>query len=92
MGFSKTHPHPSLKPISTRSRRGGGGGREEGVSLSAPTTPTSKDSRIPERLPCPPAPRKRRPSATVVFYPPREFFNPPDLESVFKYHLERANC
>nr|GMD51429.1 cyclin-dependent protein kinase inhibitor SMR6 [Ipomoea batatas] len=56
------------------------------------TTPTSRDSRIPERLPCPPAPRKRRPASSSCRYNgAREFFDPPDLESVFIRHVERAN-
>ncbi|OIT32000.1 PREDICTED: uncharacterized protein LOC109241669 [Nicotiana attenuata] len=55
------------------------------------TTPTARDSRIPERLPCPPAPMKRRPKSTCHYNSVREFFNPPDLESVFIRHVERAN-
>ncbi|OVA20788.1 hypothetical protein BVC80_887g79 [Macleaya cordata] len=54
------------------------------------TTPTSKEARIPERLPCPPAPRKRRPSSRCNFNGVREFFTPPDLDSVFIRHVERA--
>ncbi|PIA59118.1 hypothetical protein AQUCO_00400166v1 [Aquilegia coerulea] len=54
------------------------------------TTPTSIDARIPERFPCPPPPRKRRPnpSSRCNFNGVREFFNPPDLESVFIRHVE----
>ncbi|CAI9111474.1 OLC1v1011702C1 [Oldenlandia corymbosa var. corymbosa] len=55
----------------------------EGRSNSSSTTPTARDSRIPEKLPCPPPPRKRRPAQTCHFNGVREFFNPPDLESVF---------
>ncbi|KAL3526389.1 hypothetical protein ACH5RR_011045 [Cinchona calisaya] len=64
------------------------------------TTPTSRESRIPERLPCPPAPRKRRPTSTTSCHfnhaaaaaATRDFFNPPDLESVFILrHVERTN-
>ncbi|PIA26341.1 hypothetical protein AQUCO_09400006v1 [Aquilegia coerulea] len=58
---------------------------EEEESL---TTPTAVDSRIPERSPCPPAPRKRRPSLRCNFNGVREFFSPPDLESVFIRHVE----
>ncbi|XP_043707501.1 cyclin-dependent protein kinase inhibitor SMR6-like [Telopea speciosissima] len=53
------------------------------------TTPTSEEARIPERLSCPPAPRKRRPSR-CNFSGVREFFTPPDLESVFIRHVERG--
>ncbi|KAF8378239.1 hypothetical protein HHK36_029578 [Tetracentron sinense] len=46
-------------------------------------TPTAEETRIPERLPCPPAPRKRRPSLKYQFNDVKEFFTPPDLDSVF---------
>ncbi|KAH7847929.1 hypothetical protein Vadar_031728 [Vaccinium darrowii] len=60
----------------------------EGLS----TTPTAKESRLAEKLACPPAPRKRRPVSTCHYNGAREFFNPPDLESVFiQRHVERAN-
>ncbi|XP_030447658.2 cyclin-dependent protein kinase inhibitor SMR6-like [Syzygium oleosum] len=87
----------AMKPISTRarSRDGGGGGGDDGDDAEAAgrsTTPTAKEARIPEKLPCPPAPRKRRPpsSACHMLSGAREFFNPPDLETVFKRHVERA--
>ncbi|CAA3014159.1 Hypothetical predicted protein [Olea europaea subsp. europaea] len=54
------------------------------------TTPTARESKIPEKLPCPPAPRKRRPTAICHFNGTREFFNPPELESIFIRHTERA--
>ncbi|KAK9113653.1 hypothetical protein Syun_020450 [Stephania yunnanensis] len=61
----------------------------------AATTPTAKEARIPDRLPCPPAPRKRRPAAAAAAAKARwmvkEFFNPPDLETVFIRHVERAS-
>ncbi|QCD95265.1 cyclin-dependent protein kinase inhibitor SMR6 [Vigna unguiculata] len=77
----------SLKPINTKRVNGGDNKDDNGEELS--TTPTAKESRIPDNLPCPPAPRKCRPptrcggggSGGV-----REFFTPPDLESVFKLH------
>lgn len=72
-----------LKPISTKDC----GEDEEARS----TTPTARESRIPEKLACPPPPRKRRPSSSCHFNGVREFFNPPDLESVFIRHVERAN-
>lgn len=64
---------------------------EDDYDDSPSTTPKAKESRIPERLPCPPAPRKRRPTPTCHFNGVREFFNPPDLETVFVRHVERAN-
>ncbi|KAG9144176.1 hypothetical protein Leryth_021394 [Lithospermum erythrorhizon] len=50
------------------------------------TTPTRTSSRIPENLPCPPAPRKPRTTSnnsSCNFNGAIEFFNPPELESVF---------
>ncbi|GAB4848087.1 hypothetical protein Ancab_002749 [Ancistrocladus abbreviatus] len=56
------------------------------------TTPTAREARIPEILTCPPAPRKRRPRPSCNFNGVREFFNTPDLETVFSLgHVERAN-
>ncbi|KAL2552446.1 hypothetical protein Fot_06112 [Forsythia ovata] len=104
MGFSKKHQSEGgkeseakkwliagipirapLKPISTKSKEG----CEDEDECS--TTPTGRESRIPEKLRCPPAPRKRRPTSTCHFNGGREFFNPPDLESVFIRHAERAS-
>lgn len=80
----------SLKPISTRPRpRDGEEGEEEELRS---TTPTSKESRISDKLACPPAPRKRRPSSKChLNVGVREFFTPPDLETVFKVRAERTN-
>ncbi|XP_051122192.1 cyclin-dependent protein kinase inhibitor SMR6-like [Andrographis paniculata] len=61
---------------------------------STTTTPTSAGSRIPSRiLQCPPAPKKRKsapaPTTTRCLYGGspaavvKEFFNPPDLETIF---------
>lgn len=55
------------------------------------TTPTGKEARIPERMHCPPAPRKSPPKPSCQFNGVREYFTPPDLESVFIRHVERAN-
>ncbi|XP_051119855.1 cyclin-dependent protein kinase inhibitor SMR6 [Andrographis paniculata] len=52
------------------------------------TTPTARESRIPEIWTCPPAPRKRRPTSKPNVSGAIEFFNPPDLESVFLCHRE----
>ncbi|KAG5222703.1 hypothetical protein OIU76_028369 [Salix suchowensis] len=78
----------SLKPVNTKSRVKGCDGDEQEESS---TTPTAKEARIPERLPCPPAPRKRRPSSRCNYNGAREFFTPPDLETVFKCYVEKAN-
>ncbi|KAL7100622.1 hypothetical protein ACP275_08G008000 [Erythranthe tilingii] len=105
MGFSKKHQaemnkeseakkwliagipiRAPLKPISTKPCT-----EEDEDSRS--TTPTARESQIPAKFSCPPAPRKRRPTLTCHFNGVREFFNPPDLESVFICHAAagRAN-
>ncbi|KAK4760301.1 hypothetical protein SAY87_005194 [Trapa incisa] len=84
----------SLKPINTRPRdrdRDGGGEVMEAEEEPCSTTPTTKESRISDRLACPPAPRKRRPPSKCHLNGVREFFTPPDLETVFKLRTERAN-
>lgn len=78
----------SLKPINTKFR-GKEGQDDDEVACS--TTPTAKEARIPERLACPPAPRKRRPTSRCHFDGVREYFTPPDLETVFKLRVEKAN-
>ncbi|KAK4282342.1 hypothetical protein QN277_013731 [Acacia crassicarpa] len=77
----------SLKPINTRTR---GKENEEEDEEAYSTTPTGKEARIQEKLPCPPAPRKPRPSRRHNFNGVREFFTPPDLETVFKRRAEKA--
>ncbi|KAG8366898.1 hypothetical protein BUALT_Bualt16G0015800 [Buddleja alternifolia] len=103
MGFSKKHQieankesegkkwliagiaiRAPLKPISTKAREE----REDEDPCS--TTPTASESKIPEKLSCPGAPRKRRPASTRHFNGVVEFFNPPDLESVFVCHAEKV--
>ncbi|CAA3016851.1 cyclin-dependent protein kinase inhibitor SMR6-like [Olea europaea var. sylvestris] len=74
-----------LKSISTKPQEGC---EDEDVRS---TTPTGRESRIAEKLRCPPAPRKRRPTSSCHFNGGRDFFNPPDLESVFVRHAERSN-
>ncbi|GMI99130.1 hypothetical protein like AT5G40460 [Hibiscus trionum] len=74
----------SLKPIKTKPRAKEGN-EEEGEGCS--TTPTSKEAKIPKKLLCPLAPMKRRPTLRCHYNGVREFFNPPDLESVFKLHV-----
>lgn len=66
--------------------------KEEAEAEECSTTPTSVESRIPTTLTCPPAPRKRKPSSKCNYRGVvREFFTPPDLETVFMRHVERAN-
>ncbi|KAL1536487.1 cyclin-dependent kinase inhibitor SMR3-like protein [Salvia divinorum] len=102
MGFSKKHQiemdrdseakkwviagiaiRAPLKPISTKPRDD----EDEGGDPCS-TTPTARESRIQEKLPCPPPPRKRRPVSTCHFNGGREFFNPPELESIFMCHAK----
>ncbi|KAL3501145.1 hypothetical protein ACH5RR_035594 [Cinchona calisaya] len=80
-----------LKPIFTKKENDGDQEDQECC-----TTPTSQESRIPTSriLACPPAPKKRKASSRsscnfngVVV---REFFNPPDLETVFIRRAEKA--
>ncbi|KAK8672526.1 hypothetical protein V6N13_110892 [Hibiscus sabdariffa] len=64
---------------------------EEEEEEARSTTPTSREARIPEKLACPPPPRKRRPPLRHNYNGVREFFRPPDLETVFKvHHVEKA--
>ncbi|XP_018818986.1 cyclin-dependent protein kinase inhibitor SMR6-like [Juglans regia] len=74
-----------LKPIYTNPVEtwAGSDGSEE-----CSTTPTGEEARIPTRLTCPPAPRKRKSSLKCNYGGVREFFTPPDLESVF---IQRAS-
>ncbi|KAF8061174.1 hypothetical protein N665_1212s0001 [Sinapis alba] len=54
-----------------------------------PTTPTAVSVRIPRVPPCPAAPKKRKPSSKCSYVAGgREFFCPPDLETVF---IQRAS-
>lgn len=53
------------------------------------TTPTSEEAKIPSKLVCPPAPRKRKATFKCNYTSGmREFFTPPDLETLF---IQRAN-
>ncbi|PSS30360.1 Cyclin-dependent protein kinase [Actinidia chinensis var. chinensis] len=77
-----------LRSITTKQKERQSDSDDEASS----TTPTTKESRIPEKFPCPPAPQKRRSSSKCQYNGTREFFNPPDLESVFVMRqIERAN-
>ncbi|KAL1222820.1 Cyclin-dependent protein kinase inhibitor SMR8 [Cardamine amara subsp. amara] len=54
-----------------------------------PTTPTAVSFRIPRVLPCPAAPKKRKPSTKCSYgTEAKVFFSPPDLETVF---IQRAS-
>ncbi|KAF8390484.1 hypothetical protein HHK36_025010 [Tetracentron sinense] len=75
-GISSRTP---LRSISTKPTEKDSDSEEEGRLR----TPTAEETRIPERLACPPAPRKRKPSSRCKFNGVREFFTPPDLDSVF---------
>ncbi|KAL2505212.1 hypothetical protein Adt_20833 [Abeliophyllum distichum] len=74
---------PPLKSISTKPKEG----CEDYDECS--TTPTARESKIPEIFYCPPAPRKQRPSSKCHFNDV-QFFHPPDLESVFILRTERT--
>ncbi|KAK9119803.1 hypothetical protein Scep_017896 [Stephania cephalantha] len=82
-------PRTPLKPLSTNSAKRDLGEAAEGEEEDeCSTTPVAEESRIPTRLPCPPAPRKRRPvkAQQIQINVFKEFFVPPtaDLNSVFK--------
>ncbi|KAL2347372.1 hypothetical protein Fmac_001372 [Flemingia macrophylla] len=56
------------------------------------TTPKGEEAKIPTSFKCPPPPRKRKPSLKCHYRGgAREFFTPPDLETVFIRHVERAS-
>lgn len=81
-----------LKPIATnRLERLVGDGEGEGEEEEGcSTTPTAEESRIPRVLSCPPAPKKKKPAPKCHFSGAREYFNPPELDSVFVRRPERA--
>lgn len=53
------------------------------------TTPTTPESKIPE-LQCPRAPRKRKAVSLRHWNGVRDYFKPPELESVFICCVERS--
>ncbi|KAK7317645.1 hypothetical protein RJT34_02056 [Clitoria ternatea] len=66
--------------------------KEEVETVECSTTPTSVESKIPTPFTCPPAPRKRKSSLKCNYRGVvREFFTPPELDTVFIRHIERAN-
>ncbi|ESW30405.1 hypothetical protein PHAVU_002G150700 [Phaseolus vulgaris] len=65
---------------------------DEGDVADCSTTPKGEEAKIPTTSKCPPAPRKRKPSLKCNYLGgAREFFTPPDIETVFIRHVERAN-
>ncbi|KAL4369236.1 hypothetical protein GQ457_05G018580 [Hibiscus cannabinus] len=75
----------SLKLINTKQSE-----EDEEEDEARSTTPTSREARIPDKLPCPPPPRKTRPPLRHNYNGVRDFFTPPDLETVFKLrHVEK---
>ncbi|KAI3731444.1 hypothetical protein L1987_62632 [Smallanthus sonchifolius] len=77
-----------LKPIYTK--KGIGKPREKDEEENeCCTTPTTPESRIPV-LKCPGAPRKRKSVSRSHCNGVRDYFKPPELESVFLRCVERA--
>lgn len=70
-----------LKPIFT------GSARRDFDEEDFCITPKSEEARIPSILVCPPPPKKRKSASTCHASGVREFFDPPDLETVF---IQRA--
>ncbi|KAG4921395.1 hypothetical protein AAZX31_18G131700 [Glycine max] len=84
-----------LKPIYTIPMEKEQKEEVETEDCSSSTTPTNVESKIPTPFTCPPAPRKRKPASKKCNYRRgggvvREFFTPPDLETVFIRHVEKA--
>ncbi|KAJ6890150.1 hypothetical protein NC651_023831 [Populus alba x Populus x berolinensis] len=79
-----------LKPISTNPvEKEINEDDDQSNCTTASTTPTGEEARIPSRLVCPPAPRKRKATFKCNYTSGvREFFTPPDLETLF---VQRAN-
>ncbi|CAL5349845.1 unnamed protein product [Camellia sinensis] len=77
-----------LKPIFTNPVQE----KDDDEDKECSTTPTAEEARIPSRLSCPPPPRKQKPASRCHYSggAVREFFNPPDLETVFIRRVERA--
>ncbi|GMJ09376.1 hypothetical protein like AT5G40460 [Hibiscus trionum] len=81
----------SLKLIRAKQSEEEDGDGDEEENGARSTTPTSREARIADKLPCPPPPRKRSPPLRHHYDGVRDFFTPPDLETVFKLrHVEKA--
>ncbi|KAI3720337.1 hypothetical protein L6452_21253 [Arctium lappa] len=81
-----------LKPIYTKKEieKTHEEGNKEEDEKECCTTPTTSESRIPCLLKCPGAPMKRKAVSKVHCNGVRDYFKPPDLESVFIRCVERA--
>ncbi|XP_042755691.1 cyclin-dependent protein kinase inhibitor SMR6 [Lactuca sativa] len=108
MGFSKKHQVDGdimegktwvisgitmCAPLRCVSTNKANGETDEG-SNSGSTTPTLKESRLPEKFRCPPppAPKKRRPVSKCQKNGDIQFFTSPELDSFFENfaNAERA--
>ncbi|KAL7603382.1 hypothetical protein Lser_V15G14671 [Lactuca serriola] len=78
-----------LKPIYTK-RETEKKHEDDDEAKECCTTPTSPESVIPCLLKCPGAPRKRKASSRSHCNDVRDYFKPPELESVFIRFVERA--
>ncbi|XP_076942599.1 cyclin-dependent protein kinase inhibitor SMR8-like [Bidens hawaiensis] len=99
MGFSKKHQVDgdsiegkkwvisgiALKPLTNNNNKRKGEEFDEGTN-SGSTTPTTKESRVPEKFDCPPPPpRKRRPASSSCHRKGDvEYFNSPELDLFFE--------
>lgn len=89
---------PPLKPIYTIPSSVDGGDNGGVDTDECCTTPTSEESKIPTTFTCPPAPKKRKPSPSNFSSNnnlrrggtrrSHQFYNPPDLETVFLRRVE----
>ncbi|KAI3497668.1 hypothetical protein L1887_33131 [Cichorium endivia] len=77
-----------LKPIYTK-KENVNSHEDEDQAKDCCTTPTSPESVIPCLLKCPGAPRKRKAVSRSHCNGVRDYFKPPELESVF-LRMERA--
>ncbi|KAI9074140.1 hypothetical protein K1719_017275 [Acacia pycnantha] len=86
-----------LKPIHTAEKSSGRGYDDDEETEECLMTPTGEESRIPPISTCPPAPRKPKPPSPASAFRCKyrrgvnKFFTPPDLETVFIRHVERAS-
>lgn len=79
---------PAVEKVAEQQEEDQGDMMEEEECYSS-TTPKGEEARIPTTLTCPPAPRKQKPSLKCNYRGggAREFFTPPDLETVFIRHV-----
>ncbi|CAA7020757.1 unnamed protein product [Microthlaspi erraticum] len=80
---------PPRSPLKSNNSTSGVTVTETEDQDQCPKTPTAVSFRIPRVLPCPAAPKKRKPSSTCSYGAgAKDFFSPPDLETVF---IQRAS-